>query len=51
MVIIMKKFLITIVIALIIGAGLGIYSYSKFKDDETIPVVKSSRPTMYTVLL
>ena len=30
----MKKFLITIIIAIIIGACLGIYSYNKFKEDD-----------------
>lgn len=38
----MKKFLITIVIALIIGAGLGIYSYAKFQKDDPLPVIKKS---------
>ena len=36
----MKKFIITIIIAILVGAGLGIYSYTKFNEEKDIPVTK-----------
>ena len=39
----MKKFLVTILVALIIGAGLGVYSYTKFKEEDILPVAKSEK--------
>lgn len=36
----MKKFIITIIIAVLVGAGLGIYSFTKFNEEKDIPVSK-----------
>lgn len=37
----MKKIIITILIAIIVGIGLGIYSYQKFYEEDAIPTNKS----------
>lgn len=45
----MKKFLITILVAVIIGACLGIYSFNKFKEDDTIPTVSINNNQVYAL--
>ena len=39
----MKKYLITILIALVLGVGLGIYSYTKFQKEDSLPVIKKGK--------
>ncbi len=45
----MKKYLIVILIALLVGAGLGIYSYNKFKEDDSQPVFSFNKNQAYAV--
>ena len=44
----MKKYIITILIAIIVGACLGIYSFNKFKEED-IPVFNFNKNQAYAV--
>jgi len=43
----MKKYIITILIAVIIGACLGIYSFNKFQEDDVKPVFNFNKNQAY----
>ena len=45
----MKKFVITIIIAILVGAGLGIYSYNKFKEDDIKTVFSFNKNQAFAV--
>ena len=38
----MKKIVILLLIAILLGVGLGIYSYQKFNEDDDLPVSNTS---------
>lgn len=43
----MKKYIITILIAIAVGACLGIYSFNKFKEDDIKPVFSFNKNQAY----
>ena len=43
----MKKYIITILVAIIVGACLGIYSFNKFKEDDIKTVFNMSKNQAY----
>ena len=45
----MKKYLITILIAIVVGACLGIYSFNRFKQDDVKPVFNFNKNQAYAM--
>ena len=45
----MKKFIITVLVAIIIGAVLGVYSYNKFKTEDVIPTMSTNKNQVYAL--
>lgn len=45
----MKKYIITILIAIIVGACLGIYSFNRFKEEDIKPVFSFNKNQAYAM--
>ena len=45
----MKKYIITILIAIVVGAVLGIYSFNKFKEEDIRPVFNITKNQAYAI--
>ena len=45
----MKKFIITVLVAILIGAALGIYSYNKFREEDIVPVFNVNNNQVYAI--